>query len=105
LHKRLDPGASGGFNGWFAVLGGSHSFEVTPEFSVSVPVSVGFALGDFHTTQDGYGFASLGLQGSYAVNEQVSINGGVTYWDTDAGVTGNADNGFFAYNLGVAFSF
>lgn len=104
-HNRLDPGASGGANGSFLVLGAEHSFEVNDKFSVAVPVSVGFALSDFHTTEDGYGFASIGLQGSYTLTDVSAFNFGVTYYDTDSGVVGNADDSFLTYNAGISFSF
>lgn len=104
-HNRFDPGASGGFNGSFLVLGAEHSFDINEKFSVAVPVSVGFALSDFHTTKDGYGYASIGLQGSYELTEMSSFNFGVTYYDTDSGVVGNAEDSFLTYNAGVSFSF
>ncbi|MEJ6582116.1 MAG: hypothetical protein QNL33_20720 [Akkermansiaceae bacterium] len=104
-HNRFDPGASGGFNGSFLVLGAEHSFDINEKFSLTVPVSVGFALSDFHTTEDGYGYASIGLQGSYALSEMSSFNFGLTYYDTDSGVVGNAEDSFFTYNAGISFSF
>jgi len=105
IHKRLDEGASGGFNGTFLVLGAEHSFDVTDKFRVTVPVSVGFAMDEFHTTEEGYGFASIALQGSYSINDMTSFNFGTTYWDTDAAVTGNTEESFMAYNAGLSFSF
>ena len=105
IHKRFNAGGSGGFEGTFAVLGFKHGFDVTDDFSVSVPVSIGWALDEFHTTEDGYGFASVGLQGSLAINACSSFNFGVSYYDTDSGVTGNADNSFFTYNAGFSYDF
>ncbi|MGJ8697324.1 MAG: hypothetical protein ACSHYF_13485 [Verrucomicrobiaceae bacterium] len=104
-HNRLDPGASGGFNGSFLVFGAEHSFDINEKLSVSIPVSVGFALSEFHTVQDGYGYASVGLQGSYAINDTTAFNFGMTYYDTDSGVVGNAEDSFVTYNAGVSFSF
>lgn len=105
VHKRLDVGASGGYNGTFLVLGLEHGFDVSECFSVTVPFSLGYAVDEFHTTESGYGFASLGLQGSWAFSEKASFNFGVTYYDTDSDVTGNADNNFFTYNAGLSYSF
>jgi hypothetical protein len=105
IHKRLDEGASGGFNGTFLVLGAEHTFDVTDKFSVSIPVSLGFAMDEFHTTEEGYGFASIALQGSYAFNDMTSFNFGTTFWDTDDEVVGNAEDSFVAFNAGVSFSF
>jgi len=105
LHHRLDEGASGGFDGTFLVLGGEHSFDVNECFSVTVPIAVGFALDEFHTTDDGYGFASIGLQGSYALTDSASFNFGVTYYDTDEDVVGNADDSFLTYNAGLSYDF
>ena len=104
-HNRLDPGASGGSNGSFLVLGAEHSFDINEKFSLTVPVAVGFALSEFHTAQDGYGYASIGLQGSYVLNEMSSLNFGITYYDTDSGVVGNAEDSFLTYNAGISFSF
>jgi hypothetical protein len=105
LHKRLSAGASGGFNGTFLVLGAEHSFDISDKFSLTIPVSVGFALDEFHTTESGYGFASIGLSANYAVNDMTSFHAGVTYWDTDDQVIGNAEDSFFSFNAGVTFSF
>jgi hypothetical protein len=105
LHKRLSAGASGGMNGWFAVFNAAHSFEVTEQFSVTIPGQIGFALDDFHTTATGYGFANIGVSVSYALTESVSVNAKVKYWNTDGGVTGNADNDFFTYGVGASFAF
>ena len=105
IHNRLGAGASGGFNGTFLVLGAEHSFEISDQFSLTIPVSVGFAADEFHTTETGYGFTSVGLQGSFAIDDMTSFNFGVTYYDTDDQVVGNAEDSFFTYNAGVSFSF
>ena len=105
IHKRFNAGGSGGFEGTFAVLGFKHGFDVTDDFSVSVPVSIGWALDEFHTTEDGYGFASVGLQGSLAINADSSFNFGVSHYDTDSDVTGRADDSFFTYNAGFSYDF
>lgn len=95
----------GGFNGTFLVLGLEHGFEINDKFSVTIPVSVGFALDEFHTDESGYGYANIGLQASYSVNDYTSFNFGVSYYDTDDEVVGNAEDSFFTYNAGVSFSF
>ncbi len=105
IHHRLDQGAARGDEGTFAVLNASHSFEISECFSISVPVSVGFALDSFHTEEDGYGYASIGLQGSYAINDYTSFNFGLTYWTTDSDVVDNPTDEFVTYNAGVSFSF
>lgn len=108
IHERLDAGAAalaGGDEGTFLVLGASYDFNVNESLSFSVPVTVGFALGDFHTEEDGYGYGSIGLQGSYALSEQTSLNFGATYYNTDDDVTGNADNDFLTTNIGLSYSF
>jgi len=105
IHVRTDQGAAVGDEGTFAVLSGSHSFEVSERFSVSVPVAVGFALDSFHTEEDGFGYASIGLQGSYSLNDYTSLNFGLTYWTTDSDVVGNPSDEFVTYNAGVSFSF
>ena len=105
LHTRLGEGASGGFDGSFVVFGAEHGIDLSDDFSLSIPVSLGFAIDDFHTTETGYGFASIGLQGSYTIDEMTSFNFGVTYWDTDDEVVGNAEDSFLAYNAGLSFSF
>lgn len=105
LHHRLDEGASGGFDGTFLLVGAEHTFELSDSFSITVPVAVGFALSEFHTTETGYGYASIGLQGSYALNESTSLNVGATYYDTDDAVVGNVDDSFITYNAGISISF
>ncbi len=105
LHKRLGAGASGGFNGEFLVVGAEYSYDVSEKLSLTIPLAVGYALSEFHTTEDGYAYTSLGLQGSYALSDSSSLNAGITYYDTDASVTGNAADSFFTYNAGVSFSF
>ncbi len=105
LHKRLSAGASGGMNGWFAVFNAAHSIDVTEQISVTIPAQIGFALADFHTTETGYGFANIGVSVSYALTESASVNANVKYWDTDGGVTGNADNEFLTYGVGASIAF
>ncbi len=105
LHKRLDEGASGGFNGTFLVVGAEHTFDFNDQFSLTIPVSIGFALDEFHTTESGYGFTSIGLSANYAINEMTSLHAGVTYWDTDSEVIGNAEDSFYSFNAGITFSF
>ncbi len=110
LHKRLSAGASGGMNGWFAVFNAAHSIDVTEQISVTIPAQIGFALSDFHrspsgTKETGYGFANIGVSVSYALTESASVNANVKYWDTDGGVTGNADNDFITYGVGASFAF
>ncbi|MGJ8677261.1 MAG: hypothetical protein ACSHX0_07070 [Akkermansiaceae bacterium] len=106
LHHRLDAGPGlGGNEGTYLVVGAGHGFDVNDCFSVSIPVAVGFALDEFHTDEDGYGFASIGLQGSYTLTDATSLNFGVTYYTTDGDVTGNADEDFLTANAGVSFSF
>ncbi|MGJ8657709.1 MAG: hypothetical protein ACSHX6_14775 [Akkermansiaceae bacterium] len=105
VHHRLNEGASGGFDGTFLVLGAEHSFDLSDKFSITIPLSVGFAIDDFHTTEDGYGFASIGLQGSYALCDSTSLNAGVTFYDTDSGVIGNPEDQFITANVGLSFSF
>ncbi len=105
IHKRLTEGASGGFDGTFLVLGAEHSFDLSDKFSLTIPIALGVALDEFHTTESGYGYASIGLQGSYAINDFTSFNAGVTFYDTDADVVGNADDQFLTANVGLSFSF
>lgn len=99
------PTQTSGFNGTFLVLGLEHGFELNDRFSVSIPVAVGFALDEFHTDESGYGYASVGLQASYSINDYTSFNFGVNYFDTDDEVVGNDEDSFFTYNAGVSFSF
>jgi len=115
LHHRLSSGAAAGFDamgnqtngfsGTFLTGSLEHSWELSESFSLTVPFSIGFALDEFHTTESGYGFASIGLQGSYAFNDMASFNFGLTYYDTDEDVVANVDDSFFTYNAGVSFSF
>ncbi len=114
IHVRTDAGAAVGgpavggaaaFEGTIAVLGASHSFDVTDKFSVTVPVSVGITFDAFHTSERGYAFTSVGLQSSYALTDAASFNAGITYYNTDEGVTGNANNNFITTNIGVSYSF
>ncbi len=105
LHKRLGAGASGGFNGEFLVVGAEYSHDVSDKFSLTIPLAVGVALEEFHTTDTGYAYASLGLQGSYALSDSSSLNVGATYYTNEQSVTGNATDSFFTYNAGVSFSF
>lgn len=129
LHKRLDGGAArtfnqvpdpspsdpdrkidgdiqlGGFNGTFAVLNLEHGVDLSDDFSISFPFALGVALDEFHTKESGYGFASLGVQGSLALSETTAFNFGATYYDTDDKVVGNAKDSFFTYNAGMSFSF
>jgi len=111
IHVRSDAGAANSApgseadEGTFAVLSASHSFSVTDRFSVSVPVAVGFALDSFHTSEDGYAYTSVGLQGSYALDDAASINFGLTYYNNDDAVTGNLEENFITTNVGISYSF
>lgn len=107
IHVRTDKGAAGtnADEGAFAVLSGSHSFDVNDDFSVSVPVAVGFALDSFHTEDDGFAYASIGLQGSYALKDSTSLNFGLTFWTTDSDVADNPSDEFVTYNAGLSYSF
>ena len=106
IHHRIDEGASGGNDGTFLVLGLGHSFDINDKLSLSIPFSLGFAADEFHTDESGYGFASLGLQASYAINSYTSFNAGVTYYTTDDEVVANAEeDDFLTANAGISFSF
>ncbi|MEZ7956151.1 MAG: hypothetical protein QMC23_00730 [Rubritalea sp.] len=105
LHKRLTEGASGGFDGTFAVLGLEKSFDINDKLSLSIPFAIGFALDDFHTTETGYGYASLGLQGSYAISNSTSFNAGITLYDNDQDITNATADNYFTYNAGFSYSF
>lgn len=107
FHNRIDPGAGGGTNGTFLVFGAEHTFDCYESFSVTVPVAAAFALTEFHTpdSDTGFGYASIGLQGSYTINDYSSLNFGLTFYATDADVVGNEDDNFMTYNAGVSFSF
>ncbi len=115
FHNRLDPGASGGNNGTVAVLGLSHGFDLGP-VTFSVPLNIAYFLDDdFHagSTDDGFGFVSLGLGASLPLTPYIgesfgdwTLNGGLTYYFTDDEVIpNNPQDDFLTANLGVALSF
>ena len=112
----MGEGASGGETGTFAVLGLEHGFGLSKNFSLSIPVSAGFALTDnYHREESaggaasGFAFFTVGLQGSYALNDWSSLNFGLTYYSTDDDVTFNSTDGgdddFFTWNVGYSFNF
>lgn len=115
IHNRLDAGASGGQTGTVAVLGLSHGFDLGP-VAFSVPLGVAyFFADDYHpaSTEDGFGFVSLGLGASLPLTPYIgeafgdwTLNGGLTYYFTDDEVVANADeDNFLTANLGLALSF
>ena len=113
LHNRLGAGASGGDEGIFLVASASHGFDVNEKFNVSIPVSVAFALtDDYHNAagaDSGFGYATVGLQGSYALSANTALNFGLTYYVTEDDVTFNSsqggDDNFLTWNVGYSFNF
>lgn len=114
IHNRLDEGASGGQTGTILVLGISHDFELGP---ITVTPSANFAYflqDDYHpgSTEDGYGYTSLGLSASYPLSfidskfGEWDIHGGLTYYITDDNVVANAkDDDFLTGSIGIGVAF
>lgn len=113
IHNRLGEGASGGDRGTFAVLGLSHGFDLSDKHSITIPVAFGFALtDDFHDetgADTGFGYASIGIQHSYALTDNSSFNLGATYHFTEDDVTRNSSQGgdddFLTWNVGYSYNF
>lgn len=108
FHQRLGEGASGGDRGTLLVLGASHGWDLSDNWSLTVPVSVGFALTDDYYGQGadtGLAYASIGLQNSYALTDNSSFNFGVTFYTSDDEVIGNSKDEFLGWNVGYSFNF
>ncbi len=113
IHQRLGSGASGGQEGTFLVASASHGFDLNDKVSFSIPVSVAFALTeDYHNAagaDSGFGYATVGLQGSYALTSSTALNFGLTYYVTEDDVTFNSTQGgednFLTWNVGYSLSF
>ncbi len=91
---------------------GATAYETTVgSVSLSVPVAVGFAFDDYHGTgEDGYGYTLVGLTFSMPLGIPDSygawdFHGGLSYYHTDKGFTGNPDSSYLTANLGVGVSF
>ena len=103
-HKRLD-GAGNVPLGSIFVLSASHSFDLTEKLSVTIPASIAAVTDRLNGTESGYAYTSVGLQGSYALTDSLSLNAGITYFTTDGDVAGNTDEDFHTINAGVSYSF
>ncbi len=117
VHYRVDEGASLGDTGVFFVGGIAPGFDLGP-VAVSVPVNVGFTPDSYHPGLapgtfggSGYGFASVGLKGSYPlpVPEQYgewALNAGVTFYHTsDSVIPTNPQDTFLTGSIGVLIGF
>lgn len=119
IHNRLEEGAANGTCGTILVLGLSHGIEAGP-VSISFPLNVAFFLtDDFHNdpffggADSGFGYASLGIQGSLPLTPYIgdafgdwTANAGLTYYVTDDGVIpNNPDDSFLTINAGLQLDF
>jgi len=83
----------------------SKIFDVTDNFGISVPVSIGLALDKFYTNKSGYGFVSVGIQNSCAINANSSYNFNVSYYNANRKVMGGVDSSFLTYNVGITLKY
>jgi len=118
IHQRLAAGAAGaagGGQGTVIVFGLEYGFETGP-VSWSVPLKAAYFPTDgYHgeDADDGFGYASIGLNGSVplpflnnALGGDWSFNAGLTYYATNDDVAvNNDDDRFVVSNFGVALSF
>ncbi|WP_018971004.1 hypothetical protein [Rubritalea marina] len=103
-HFRVSEGASGGNNGVFFVLGVAPGTDYG-KLSLSFPVAVAATPDDFHGGDSGFGYASAGVQASYPLPGDFSLNAGLTGYLTNDEVTLNADENFITGNVGVSIDF
>ena len=111
IHNRLDPGAAeggGGNDGTFFVPNISYNiklwvFTITPSFAI------GFCTDDFHGGDGGYGYLTVGLNGSVPIPYlpgSWELHGGVAYYNTNKDVIpSNPDSNFVTGNVGIKLSF
>ena len=88
-------GANSGFHGDFGI---SHSFDITEEFSIGAWAKMVWADSDYgaaYFSDDGKSNAGIasygtGLTASYALNDNLSLGAGLSYWKlhNDDGVLG-----------------
>lgn len=117
IHQRLGTGAYGADT--VAVLGASYDFKAGP-VSFSVPASVSFESGGYHTKNDstgavittgkeGFGFGSLGLTASVPaefIAKDATFSMGVTGYATDKVVIpGNVKQRFMNLTAGISIPF
>jgi hypothetical protein len=107
IHGRVD-GNGGQEEGAVGVLSGAYDFAAGP-VNLSIPVAVAVMTDGFQGGDAGFGYASIGLQGSLALKgamEGTTLSAGVTYYHTeDSVIPGNVDSDFVTGNIGVSFSF
>lgn len=91
---------------------GATLFETTVgRVELSFPVAIGFSPDDYHVEgKDGYGYSLIGANFVLPLNVPESygawdIHGGLTFYHTDKGFTGNDDSTHLALNLGVGLGF
>lgn len=119
LHARVDSDESQGLpgeEGIVLVFGIEPSFEIIESdafpVSMSIPVSLGVAVGDFYLAGEGLAYASVGAQFGVPLSfipsdlGEWAFGAGVTAFFTDDEIiVGNPDDAFLTGNFGVSLSF
>ena len=114
FHNRIETvGGLGQQTGTIAEFGGT-LYEFSPDsydVSFSFPAGIGAALSDFHVDDEsGYAYSFVGANFTYPLPISKAygawdFHGGLTYFDTDDDVTGNAESGYLTSNFGIGISF
>ncbi len=90
---------------------GGTLFETTVgTVSLSVPVATAFSFTEYHGGTDGYAYSLVGLNASLPLGISDAygawdLHGGLTFYHTDKGFTGNARSTYLTLNVGVGVSF
>lgn len=108
FHGRVDGIGPAQDTGVVGVIGGAYDFKAGP-IDFSIPGAVAFMTDGFQGGTSGFGYASLGLNATYAFTgfwEGMSVSAGVTYYHTnDSVIPNNPDTDFVTGTAGVSFKF
>lgn len=111
LHGRFDAGAAVDLaglpldEGLIVQLGIAPAVEAGP-VTISFPITANWQTKGFHSGQEGFSYASGGVNISIPVHEHVAINLGATYyWTNDKVIPLNKDHSLVAGSAGITITF
>ncbi len=110
-HTRFDTAVASQQKGTVFELGGTLYSTTVGTFSLSVPVATAFSFDDYHVAgEDGYAYSLTGVKFTTPIGIPDSygtwdLHGGLVWYHTDKGFTGNDRSSYLTASLGVGVAF
>lgn len=103
IYFGLDGNLGGGKgSGTYYEVGVAPSFTVS-DVKFSFPVNAGFGTGNYYQGNATQGYTSYGVVASKKINNSVSVNAGMNYFNTNSKV--NANSNFWQSTVGLSWGF